>query len=286
MIYVSSSCSKQKDIAASIKEIAEFGFFNIELSGGTEYYKGYVEDIINLKRKYNLNILLHNYFPPSEENFVLNLASHNEDIFNKSFEHCKSAIALSKKLGCNKYGIHAGFFIDIKLSEVGKKLNVDNMFNKDSAIKRFCKAYNKLKEIAENDVELYLENNVISHSNYVSYNNTNPFMLTDYNSYLELKEYTDFRLLFDVGHLKVSCRSLNYNFEEHLEKMIAATDYIHISDNDGLHDQNKAFNSESDIIRILKKYNLSDKIITLEVYESSKKIKESFETIKQIKNAG
>ncbi len=49
MIYVSSSCSKQKSIHAAVLELAEKGFRNIELSGGTEYYLGYEKDLSELK---------------------------------------------------------------------------------------------------------------------------------------------------------------------------------------------------------------------------------------------
>ena len=34
---------------------------------------------------------------------------------------------------------------------------------------------------------------------------------------------------------------MNLDFDNELEKLLPLTEYIHLSDNDGLHDQNKAF---------------------------------------------
>ena len=64
MIYISTSCVKNNSIKKSIKQIVDFGYTNIELSGGTDYYPEIVDDLVSLKDKYNLNFICHNYFPP------------------------------------------------------------------------------------------------------------------------------------------------------------------------------------------------------------------------------
>ena len=98
MIYISSSCVKHIKIKDAVQDLVNNGFKNIELSGGTEYYNGFEDDLLELKNKYNLNYICHNYFPPPKEHFVLNLASLDDEIYNKTFEHLKNAIELSKKL--------------------------------------------------------------------------------------------------------------------------------------------------------------------------------------------
>ena len=77
MIYISTACVRHKKISDSVKELAENGFLNIELSGGTDYYEGYIDDLLELQKKYKLNYICHNYFPPPKEHFVLakNIAS-------------------------------------------------------------------------------------------------------------------------------------------------------------------------------------------------------------------
>lgn len=252
MIYVSSSCVKHKKIKDSVEELSKNGFQNIELSGGTEYYDGFEDDLFELKEKYNLNYICHNYFPPPKEHFVLNLASLNEEIYQKTFEHLGCSVELSKRLGAKKFGFHAGFFVDIRVNEIGKKISKDNLFDKESSIQRFCDGFNELQEIA-GDLKLYVENNVFSSTNAQTYENENLFMLTNSMEYKELKEMINFNLLLDVAHLKVTTKTLRLNLEEELSSMINQSDYVHISDNDALHDLNYKLQKDSDLVDLMKK---------------------------------
>ena len=263
MIYISSSCLQHERIKDSVEGLVRNGFRNIELSGGTQYYEEYEEDLLVLKDRYNLNYLLHNYFPPPKQNFILNLASLNDEIYQKTLKYYEEAISLSRKLGSKKFGLHAGFFIDFNTKEIGKNISSAKLYNKKEATKRFCEGYNYLKKIT-GDIELYVENNVLSSSNIETFQGQPPFMLTDYEGYTELKSFIDFKLLLDIAHLKVSANSLRLDFVEQLDKMIAISDYIHLSDNDGLHDQNRCFSGDGDILDVLKAYNFNDKIVTLE----------------------
>jgi len=283
MIYISSSCVKHSKIKDSVQELVDNGFRNIELSGGTEYYEGFEDDLLKLKNKYNLNYVCHNYFPPPQKHLVLNLASLNEDIYTQTFEQLKRAIKLSKKLGATKFGFHAGFFLDIKVSEIGKKLSKNSLFNKKEAISRFCNGFEKLKLLSDS-VELYVENNVYSISNSMTYENENIFMLTNYSEFTELSEKISFKLLVDVAHLKVSASTLNLDFKQELSNMIENSNYIHISDNDALHDQNNMLLEDSNLVRLLRQYDLKDKDFTLEIYDNMINIKKTHEVLKGIIN--
>ena len=278
MIYVSSSCSKEKKIGAAIQELAEYGFENIELTGGTDYYEGYVDDLFDLKTKYNLSYLAHNYFPPPKEDFVLNLASLDDEIFEKSIAHLKQAIALADLLGAEKFGFHAGFYVDIRVDELGKAISAGYPYNTNQAYERFCRGFDLInKESAA--VKIYIENNVCSKTNFNIYGLKNPFMLTSAEDYNELKQHIDFKLLLDVAHLYISSRVLNFSFDSHLNQMIMETDYIHLSGNDGCHDQNAVLSPDSKIINIIKGKNLKNKTITLEIYTVLSDLRESFDRV-------
>jgi sugar phosphate isomerase/epimerase len=281
MIYISSSCVKHHKIKDSVQDLLDNGFKNIELSGGTEYYDGFEDDLLELKEQYNLNYICHNYFPPPKEHFVLNLASLNDGIYEKTFTHLVKAIELSKKLGAKKFGFHAGFFIDIKVSEIGKKISKDNIFDKDKAIQRFCNNFKELQSLAGN-LKLYVENNVFSSTNYKTYNDDNIFMLTSSNEYDELKNKIDFNLLLDVAHLKVSSKTLRLNFEDEFKKMITISDYVHISDNDALHDLNHKLQRDSSLVDLIKHQNLQNKDFTLEIYDDMDAIKDAYNILQEV----
>jgi len=278
MIYVSSSCVKNKKIKNSVEELAINGFKNIELSGGTEYYDNFENDLLELKDRYSLNYRCHNYFPPPKEHFVLNLASLNNHVFQASFDHLQQSLLLSSRLGAEKFAFHAGYFIDIKLNEIGKKLSRDNLFNEDESINRFCDAFQMLKAQA-GDVDLFIENNVFSAANAETYKTKNPFMLTNFDKYISLKEKIDFNLLLDVAHLKVSAKTLGLDLEDEFAKMINASNYIHISDNDGMHDSNNRLNKSSTLLSMLSNSVTDNKDFTLEIYDGVDSIKQSYQAL-------
>ena len=281
MIYISSSCIPSLKIKDSVQELALNGFKNVELSGGTDYYEGFENDLLELKDKYNLSYRCHNYFPPPKEHFVINLASLDDSIFNKSVDHIKKAISLSKLLGSRKYGFHAGFLINIDVSEIGKKISKTNLFSRQESVSRFCLAYENIKNNTDG-VDLYIENNVISKTNFETYEGVNALMMTNFSEYESLKEKIDFNLLLDLAHLKVSARTLGLNWEDEFENMMGVSNYIHISDNDGFHDLNNQLNRSSSLLSMLKQSNTSKKDFTLEIYDGMDAIKKSYDILSEV----
>ncbi|GAB1536512.1 hypothetical protein ADMFC3_21430 [Geovibrio sp. ADMFC3] len=281
MIYVSSSCVYCSKIGDSVEELASKGFRNIELSGGTEYYDGFEQDLLELKDKYNLNYLCHNYFPPPKEHFVLNLASLDDGIFNKSIEHLKKAVSLSAILGASKFGFHAGFFIDINTAEIGRKISRKAINNAEKALHRFIEGYNEILNYSKG-VKLYLENNVFSGANYATYEGENIFMLCCSEAYHELSKKISFNLLLDVAHLKVSSQTLGLDFNEELNNMLTLSDYVHVSSNDGVSDLNLSLVKDPVLIDMLKKHGIGGKDVTLEIYEDIGSLKDSYDVLKEL----
>ena len=279
MIYVSSSCIKSKKIKDSVEILANAGFKNIELSGGTDYYDELLDDLLLLKKMYNLQYTVHNYFPPPKEHFMINLSSLDDNLYQKSIDHCKLAISFCKQLGSSKYGVHAGFLIDFLPSEAGKKISLKRVNNTNTAIIRFKQAWLELTKHAGREVELYVENNVYSKSNLETYKHNNPFLFTDYDSWIDFSKELPCKLLLDFAHLKVSASSLGLSFNDQVEKMVSLTDYFHISGNDGLHDQNKSIKIDKNILSVLDTYDWTNKTFTLEVYDGMHELHESFELL-------
>ena len=257
------------------------GFKNVELSGGLSYSDSTERDLIGLKTKYGLDYICHNYFPPAKEAFVLNLASLNDDIYRRTLRHLEKTIKLSKKLGAKKFGFHAGFFLDPEVRELGRDLSYRKLFDRDKCLRRFCEGFNILKKMA-GDLELYLENHIVSKANLETFGNVTPFMLATYEEYERLRKMIDFKLLLDTGHLKVSSASFGLNYADELDEMIKASDYLHVSDNNGLADQHRHLSAIGDLSRQLVSYALEDKTITLETRGEMKNIKASYNLIEGV----
>lgn len=284
MIFVSSSCVNNARIADSVRSLAEAGFKNIELSGGTAYYDGYEKDLSILRKEYQLNYRCHNYFPPPKTPFVLNLASGDQSVIDSSLENIFEALELSREYGASKFGFHAGFYLDIYRSELGKKIEKREMNDKTQAKERFYRNFESVKKQA-GDVEIYLENNVVSAENFANYGSQNMFMLTSYEDYEEMRKHIDFKVLLDVAHLKVSCNTLGLPFAEQLHKFLAETDYVHVSDNNGLADQNEGIAQSGDLAALLKMEDGRNKDYTLEVYSGLIDIQSTYKFIESISHA-
>lgn len=267
MIFISSSSIKSRNVRTIIETLAEKGIRNIELSGGTDWYNDLCSDLFVLKKQFSLNLLLHNYFPPPQKHFVLNLASCDDEIYNKTIKHYKESIALAIELGCSVYGLHAGFFINPMLNEMGRDLLVKHQFfDKEIAIKRFVEGFGFLKELFGTRIKLYVENNVLSGSNYSMYNES-PLMLTCFDEYTKLKTVTDFNLLLDIGHLMVSANTLKLNFIDEVNNLINITNYIHYSSNNLRKDLHLVPEKDTYIYGLLKNNYTNNHCITLEVYD-------------------
>ena len=281
MIFISSSCVKGDTIAEVVRQLAQEGFQNIELSGGTDYYPELEEDLLALKSEYGLNYLCHNYFPPPRDHFVLNLASLDDEMYGQTLEHLKGSIDLSRRLGSPQFGFHAGFYMDIPVDQIGGSLSKRELSTREAAEARFCQGFGELKSYA-GEITLFVENNVCSQENYQRYNQQQPFMLCTSSDVASLSSVIDFNLLLDVAHLKVSSHSLSQDFYQELQILVRESDYLHISDNDGLSDLNHPLEVGSYLYKTLKKHNLQKKTCTLEVYGTMQEIHESWKRLQEL----
>lgn len=284
MLYVSTACVSHNRIADTINEYANNGIKSIELSGGTDYYHTIEQDLISLQKQYQLTYVCHAYFPPHVNPIVVNLASCNDKIYKDSISHYEQCIDMLNKIKCNVLSIHAGFLVEVGAEEIGKKLSRTVIYEEKEAYERFAAAYQKIGEwCRQSDISFYLENNVLSLENYKEFGNQNYMMMTDYRLYKKMTEYIDFNLLLDVGHLYVSCNTLNLDFKDEFNKLKANAKWFHISDNNGIVDQHKPLQENSWVLDVLKDIkNLRDYDMTLETAGTVTNVIESMEKIEKI----
>lgn len=257
MIYISSSASSKDKIKDAVLELVQLGFFNIELSGGTKYYQGIEKDLLNLKQSYKINFLIHNYFPPTAENFVMNIASKDEYLKNSSFKLINSALRLSKILGSNLYTFHAGFNSSAVCEKNGvfyTDPNSKELKGTQNTKKDFYQAVDfLLKNIVGKDIKIGIENFFPFHPSFYSFLDSGEDIIEFLDRY---SEKPNIGLLLDLGHLNVAANHLRFDkfdiinriFGNYSNKLFA----IHISENDGEYDLHKLSHSNSWQIELLR----------------------------------
>ena len=236
--YVSTIAFGDKNIHEIIS-IAEQNNFSLEFSSGLEYDS----NMLDIYNQSTVVRMPHNYFPAPCNPFVLNLASPNNEINRKSVEHCKKNLILAKRSNSPFFAAHAGFCIDPNPQELGNKINAVALHSRSECWKFFISSLNEIIKFAsEIQMKFLIENNVIARFNLDS-NGNNPLFCCESVDILkvfkEVDDYNDsFGLLLDTAHLKVSCKALNLNLEDELNKIKQFITGIHHSDNNGDTDNN------------------------------------------------
>lgn len=259
-VFISTGGFKSITAIDAIKNLKKKKIYEIELSGGKHIPK------INFKKlKSNkIELRLHNYFPPPNKSFVINLASKNDSIVRKTMTQLRKSILLSKKLGSKYFGFHAGFRIDPNVNNLGKVLD-GKLSNRENALKIFKKNLLKLNKFAlKNNVILLIENNVVTKKNILKYS-SNPLLLTNPGEILKFFKNLpkSIGLLLDVGHLKVSSKAEGFPLIKALKSLNTITKGYHLSENDFVTDSNNAIKKNSFFLKYLNK---KLDYYTLEVY--------------------
>ena len=242
---------------------------NIEISGG-RYEKNLFNKILNFNK---IKISIHNYIPFYKKTFVFNLASNKKKILNKSLAMAKKSIDLVSLNKSKFYTFHAGFLFDPKVNMLGDKPAPNKFFNRNVAIKNFVKNVKLLNSYAKKKgVNLLIENNIVSKKQYLLHNYV-PLMcdIEETKKIMNLLPKS-IKILLDLAHLKVSSNVLGFSKSEYISKLDRYIDAYHLSDNNGLFDQNKIFDKKCWFWEFIKN---NKKFCTVEVYKQNiKKLKQ------------
>lgn len=244
MIYVSTGGFREKTADEVSAELLSAGVKNVELSGG-RYSATLLQDLETLTP--NANFQVHNYFPPPEDPFVLNLGSLDTLVGDRSVAHVEQALTWCQALGADRYSFHAGFLLDPKVDELGKRIPSRSLFDRDESIEVFVSRVSRLAEIAERaGVRLMVENNVLSARNALEFP-ANPLLMCDPQECLKMLNMLpdSVGLLVDVAHLKVSANSLDFDPSKMFDLCHERITGHHLSDNNGLEDSNMPFDHDA-----------------------------------------
>jgi sugar phosphate isomerase/epimerase len=192
-------------------------------------------------RTAKISRLAHNYFPAPEVPFVLNLASADPRIRQRSIEHCVRGLHLSAVVGAPFFSVHAGFSIEVLPEHLGTRLSSELAPARLDAWPLFISAIREiLARTVDLPVGLLVENHVVSRENRAP-NGTHALLCADACECLRLVEDvgdTRLGLLSDTGHWTVTAATLGFDRCEAVLATLPHTRCFHHSDNDARVDDN------------------------------------------------
>jgi sugar phosphate isomerase/epimerase len=110
-VYASTACvSAPRDLWAILSAYRGAGLEAVELGACT--VAGDPFALAGRLCGQRFDYLVHNYFPPPADTFVLNLASPNPELARRSLQFVLDSLALAAEIGSPLYSVHAGFVTD------------------------------------------------------------------------------------------------------------------------------------------------------------------------------
>ncbi|VVB68584.1 endonuclease 4 [uncultured archaeon] len=225
-IYVSTSCLKGTGDLREILEVySAHGIRNVELTGGLEY----IRDLDGLLGHYpGTNFIIHNYFPPPREPFLMNLAAQDEMVREKSLAVCKRALDLCSRFGGGLYSFHPGFRVEGAL-ELNFDLSGRRRVPYQDAFYSFTRSIEEISDYAmDRGVPIALEN--LEHKN-------EAYMMTRPEEFVRFQEiFPEVGVLLDLGHLKIASKRFGFEAKEFLSAVKDRVLAMNIHENDGIRD--------------------------------------------------
>jgi len=245
--YVSTGAFKTRSVPAIVELALHAGLHHIELASGAAWAPGML-DVVRKTAGLPVNYLVHNYFPPHQDPFVLNLAAADGMILQRSQEHCRLAVDLCHEFKAPFFSVHAGFAFAGKPEDLGKDVTRLPRTSLEEAHAIFVESLRDLcAYAADKHVRILVENNVIHPFNLVGGKNRLGLCVTA-EDLLRTKAdvgAASLAFLIDVGHLRVSANSLRFDREVFLDRVGPHVEAFHLSDNDGTADQNLPFGDDA-----------------------------------------
>ena len=232
-LYTSTSCLKG-DVFDILDLYEEAGFRNVELGSSHPYNDKISPATIG---EYDFNFLVHNYFPPPKEPFIINIASQNKTILQGSIDQLKASIDFCDNIGTRLFTFHSGFRSD---PDLNLRFKTDQIVPYDAAMKTFVQSLIELNEYAENcGIKIAIENNVLAAHNQVNGKNE-LFLMCEYWEFERLLGEIgsdNLGILLDIGHLKVASNTLGFDAEYFIQRLKGRVFAVHLHENNGKADE-------------------------------------------------
>lgn len=250
-VYVSTGGFRDRCAVETAIELSGVSDWGVELSGGKPCSNADSELLdLGLLAK----VSVHNYWPPSQESFTLDIAAKSREERHRSVAFARMAIVRAASLGAKRYSIHAGFVSRVPPESLGKRIRVENAASRVDALDRMIESLGDLATFAEgHGVRLLVENHALSQENLGQ--GEHNMLLVDPEEILGVLDALSGRvgLLLDVGHLKTSAQQLNFDAAHAVVTLQPVTEGYHLHENNGLRDEHLPFSHDAWFLPVMRR---------------------------------
>ncbi len=259
-IYFSSGAFGVRTSQELVERALAAGISHIELSAGMDYSPNLLDPLRSSSS--HLTYLIHNYFPPPEDPFVLNLAAVDEDTLARSLAMCRNAIDLCTEFGAPFYSVHSGFALQLSPDDLGQPdkqahIAAEKRVDYETAYHIFVDSVKTLAGYARSKgVRLLLENNVVAPTKEAAYRERVLLMASadEYERLLTNIADDTVGVLIDLGHLAVTANTYGFDRIDFVRRLAPYVGCLHLSDNDGQRDQNLPLSADTWFLPLLKDF--------------------------------
>ena len=201
----------------------------------------YEADLSSALKKFNMDYLVHNYFPPLPiEQLVLNIASRNKNTRKRSMDHIKSCITFCAEIAARLYTFHPGFVTDPD-GESLSTANYDFQFAKESpSYDDYHESYSLFLEAVQELIEhAHREGIPIAIETQGSVAQASHLLLQqpdEFNPFINTFAQNDVGLNINLGHLNLASQTYGFDRFEFINQVIDHIVALEISHNDGWKD--------------------------------------------------
>ena len=218
-LYISTTFLKNgQPVEKAIKLLNKQKIFNIEIGSNHNYEKN-----LSFFKKYKFinNFLLHNYFPVPKNGFVINIASDDKKIRNRSINQIIKSINFAKKYSCKIFTFHPGFIGDPQEGLDTKSRNYDFVWSETIKIKHkdaWSNLIKSLKKIIKNakkkKIKICLESEgSVEKKDYLLLQRPKEFI-----ELYKIFKKEDLGINLNFGHLNLASKVFKFNREAFIHK--------------------------------------------------------------------
>ena len=243
-LYISTTfINDGRSLYDALKICDENKISSIEIGSNHSYEEDY-----SYLSDFNMNFLIHNYFPVPENSFVINIASLNNEIRKRSINQIKRSIKYCSDIGASLYTFHAGFISD-PLGANKSKSNYDFQWDEFQILNsKYEKAtdlmYNSLDKIINYASSLKIPICLETQGSFGKKEHLLFQKPEEYNQFMDRYEPSDVGLNLNIGHLYLSANAFNYNWKDLVDSISGYVLAMELSHNDGFEDQHLPLISE------------------------------------------